>query len=122
MLDRREYANTLMLLGSWDSVKRELQKRWLPSAESTSCSAARVKVRLHSLSSAALVDTDILEAIVGTIEELASSDRTQTVVRDQFETNFFGPMNIIKAALPQLRKQRIGHIMVLGGISENSQS
>lgn len=57
------------------------------------------------------------QAIVGTVEELATSDRTQTLIRDQFETNFFGPMNIIKATLPNMREQKIGHMIVLGGIT-----
>lgn len=56
-------------------------------------------------------------AIIGSVEELAVSQRTQTLVRDQFETNYFGPVNIIKATLPHMRKQKAGHIMVLGGIS-----
>jgi NAD(P)-dependent dehydrogenase (short-subunit alcohol dehydrogenase family) len=57
------------------------------------------------------------QAIVGTVEELAASDRTQTLVRDQFETNFFGPMNVIKATLPIMREQKIGHMILLGGIT-----
>lgn len=57
------------------------------------------------------------EALVGTVEELAASPRTQSLVREQFETNFFGPVNCIKAALPTMRKQNSGHIMVLTGIS-----
>lgn len=56
-------------------------------------------------------------AIIGTVEELAASEQTQALVRDQFETNYFGPVNLIKAVLPQMRKQKSGHIMVLGGIS-----
>lgn len=58
------------------------------------------------------------EALIGTVEELAASTRTQTLVRDQFETNFFGPVNIIKAALPAMRKKTSGHIMILTGIGE----
>jgi NADP-dependent 3-hydroxy acid dehydrogenase YdfG len=33
------------------------------------------------------------------------------LVRDQFEKNFFGPMNIIKAAIPQMRSQMNGHVI-----------
>ena len=54
---------------------------------------------------------------MGTVEELAASDRTQALVRDQFETNFFGPVNVIKAVLPKMREQKIGHMIVLGGIT-----
>ena len=57
------------------------------------------------------------QAVIGSIEELAPSTRTQTLVRDQFETNFFGPMNIIRAALPEMRSKTNGHIIVLGGIT-----
>ncbi|KAI1971209.1 hypothetical protein LOZ53_000497 [Ophidiomyces ophidiicola] len=57
------------------------------------------------------------QAIIGTVEELAMSERTHALVKDQFETNYFGPVNLIKAALPLMRKQQSGHMMVLGGIS-----
>ncbi|EXJ83701.1 hypothetical protein A1O1_07325 [Capronia coronata CBS 617.96] len=56
------------------------------------------------------------EAVVGTVEELAANQRTLTLVRDQFEKNFFGPMNIIKAAIPEMRSKMNGHIIVLTGI------
>lgn len=58
-----------------------------------------------------------IAALVGTVEELAASPRTQSLVREQFETNFFGPVNCIKAALPTMRKKNSGHVMVLTGIS-----
>ena len=57
------------------------------------------------------------EAVVGTIEELGANYRTLTLVRDQFERNFFGPMNIIRAVVPQMRSQINGHIIVLTGIT-----
>jgi short chain dehydrogenase len=57
------------------------------------------------------------QAIIGTVEEMGASNRTQALVRDQFETTFFGPMNIIKATLPHMREQKIGHMVVLGGIT-----
>jgi len=59
------------------------------------------------------------EALFGTIEELGQSSRTQSLVTDQFATNFFGPVNIIKAHLPILRAQRSGHIVLLTGISKD---
>ncbi|KIV99035.1 uncharacterized protein PV09_09262 [Verruconis gallopava] len=57
------------------------------------------------------------EALIGTIEELDQSYRAQCLVRDQFETNFFAPVNIIRALLPSMREKRNGHIVVLTGIS-----
>ncbi len=56
-------------------------------------------------------------ALIGTIEELAQSPRAQTLVRDQFTTNFFGPINIIKAVLPSFRECKNGHIILVTGIS-----
>ncbi|WP_339750719.1 SDR family NAD(P)-dependent oxidoreductase [Algoriphagus aquimarinus] len=50
-------------------------------------------------------------SLVGTIEE---SDPEE--VRELYETNIFGPLAVIKAALPILRKQGYGHIL---GTSSN---
>ena len=58
-------------------------------------------------------------AVIGTVEELAACPRTLTLIREQFETNFFSPVNIIKAALPAMREKRAGHIIVLTGISRS---
>ncbi|RAG86478.1 short-chain dehydrogenase/reductase [Streptacidiphilus pinicola] len=38
---------------------------------------------------------------------------TPEQMRQQFETNLFGPMNVTRAILPILRKQRDGHIITL---------
>ena len=54
--------------------------------------------------------------MVGTVEELGTSPATNNLVRDQFETIFFSQVNFIKAALPQLRAQHTGHIMILTSI------
>ncbi|KAJ2905855.1 hypothetical protein MKZ38_004103 [Zalerion maritima] len=56
------------------------------------------------------------EAVVGTVEELSTSPKTKNLVRDQFETIFFSQVNFIKAALPVLRHQHTGHIMILSSI------
>ncbi|KAL5606616.1 hypothetical protein BROUX41_003014 [Berkeleyomyces rouxiae] len=56
------------------------------------------------------------EAIVGTVEELSTTPVTRNLVRDQFESIFFSQVNFIKAALPHLRAQHNGHIMVLTSI------
>ncbi|PWY72337.1 short chain dehydrogenase/reductase family protein [Aspergillus heteromorphus CBS 117.55] len=57
------------------------------------------------------------QALIGTVEELAASQQTLNLVRDQFEINYFGPLNIIKATLPHMRRQKTGHIMILSGIT-----
>ncbi|MFJ1910345.1 SDR family NAD(P)-dependent oxidoreductase [Streptomyces sp. NPDC088147] len=44
----------------------------------------------------------------GYLEEI-----TPARMRWQIETNLFGPMNVTRAALPTLRKQRVGHIITL---------
>ncbi|KAK7750597.1 hypothetical protein SLS62_007444 [Diatrype stigma] len=56
------------------------------------------------------------EAVVGTVEELSTTPATRDLVRDQFETIFFSQVNYIKAALPVLREQHTGHILVLTSI------
>ncbi|QUQ68364.1 oxidoreductase [Kutzneria sp. CA-103260] len=45
------------------------------------------------------------------IEFMAEKD-----FRDQFEANFFGVVNVTKAALPLLRKQRSGHILQFSSV------
>ncbi|RMZ90552.1 hypothetical protein DV736_g2229, partial [Chaetothyriales sp. CBS 134916] len=57
------------------------------------------------------------EAVVGTVEELAADRRTRALVREQFEHNFFGPMNMIKGVIPEMRSKANGHIIVLTGIT-----
>ncbi|OOF91191.1 hypothetical protein ASPCADRAFT_134595 [Aspergillus carbonarius ITEM 5010] len=57
------------------------------------------------------------QALIGTVEELSASQQTLNLVRDQFESNYFGPLNIIKATLPHMRRQKSGHIMILSGIT-----
>ncbi|KAJ5669330.1 hypothetical protein N7462_010400 [Penicillium macrosclerotiorum] len=57
------------------------------------------------------------QALIGTVEELSASQQTLNLVRDQFEVNYFGPLNIIKAALPHMRRESNGHIMILSGIT-----
>lgn len=47
-------------------------------------------------------------AQIGAVEEL-----TEDELRDQLETNLFGAVRVIQAALPQLRAQGTGHIIQL---------
>ncbi|KAF2159637.1 hypothetical protein M409DRAFT_70940 [Zasmidium cellare ATCC 36951] len=57
------------------------------------------------------------EVVVGTVEELSQSPRTLSLVKDQFDTNFFGPVNAIKATLPIFRSKKNGHILLLTAIT-----
>ena len=93
------------------------------SGELIFCSAVLVKVR--TLSTVQRLHFVHMEAkwhaaVIGTVEEVGASHRAQMLVRDQFETNYFGPVNIIKATLPQMRSQKIGHMMILRDISEHA--
>jgi short-subunit dehydrogenase len=64
------------------------------------------------------VRTDEALAIIGTVEELAQSNRTISLVDEIFEINFFANVNIIKAILPVMRTRKNGHIIVITGISK----
>lgn len=52
-------------------------------------------------------------AVVATVEELSTTPVTQNLVREQFESIFFAQVNFIRAALPALRAQHTGHIVIL---------
>lgn len=49
--------------------------------------------------------------LLGAVEEL-----TEQQLRDQFETNVFGPLRVVQAALPHLRAQGGGHIIQISSI------
>jgi len=49
--------------------------------------------------------------LFGALEELSDE-----LLRRQFETNVFGALNVIRAALPQLRRQRSGHIVQISSL------
>ena len=50
--------------------------------------------------------------ITGPIEETSTDE-----MRNNFETNFFGPIEVIKAVLPQMRKQKSGLIINITSIA-----
>jgi NAD(P)-dependent dehydrogenase (short-subunit alcohol dehydrogenase family) len=50
--------------------------------------------------------------LLGAVEEVSDDE-----LRRQFETNLFGALNVTRAALPQLRAQRSGHIVQLSSLS-----
>jgi len=51
-------------------------------------------------------------AQIGAIEEL-----TEQQLRDQFDTNFFGAVWVIQAALPYLRDQGAGHVIQMSSVA-----
>ncbi|MDD7888075.1 SDR family oxidoreductase [Flavivirga sp. 57AJ16] len=50
--------------------------------------------------------------ITGPIEEIPEAE-----IKNNFETNFFGPINVIKAVLPQMRAQQSGLIINITSIA-----
>ncbi|WP_298220439.1 SDR family oxidoreductase [Flavobacterium sp.] len=50
--------------------------------------------------------------ITGPLEEIPTSE-----IKANFETNFFGPIEVMKAVLPQMRKQRSGLIINITSIA-----
>jgi len=50
--------------------------------------------------------------ITGPIEETPNAE-----IKNNFDTNFFGPINVIKAVLPQMRKQHAGLIINITSIA-----
>ena len=50
--------------------------------------------------------------ITGPLEEIPEQE-----IKNNFETNFFGPINVIKAVLPQMRKQQSGLIINVTSIA-----
>jgi NAD(P)-dependent dehydrogenase (short-subunit alcohol dehydrogenase family) len=49
--------------------------------------------------------------LLGAVEEL-----TEQQLRDQLETNLFGPVWVVQATLPQLREQGSGHIIQISSV------
>lgn len=49
--------------------------------------------------------------LIGGVEEV-----TDTEIRRQFDTNFFGALDVTRAVLPHFRKQRSGHIVNISSI------
>jgi len=50
-------------------------------------------------------------ALVGSVEGTSDSQ-----ARDLFDTGFFGALNVLRAALPVLRRQRSGHVLQMSSI------
>ena len=55
-------------------------------------------------------------ANINSIEDMAAQD-----FREQIETNFFGVVNVTRAALPVFRTQRDGHIIQISSLGGGSR-
>ena len=50
-------------------------------------------------------------SLIGNFEELTTPD-----IERLFATNFYGVLNVMRAALPVMRKQRLGHIINISSV------
>ncbi|EXJ72466.1 uncharacterized protein A1O5_04970 [Cladophialophora psammophila CBS 110553] len=112
----QEFKRFLSQVGRTPGMKERLKVVALDIRAVGQCQAA-VAEAVHTFGKIDILFCCTSEAVVGTVEELSANSRTLTLVRDQFEKNFFGPMNIIKAVIPQMRSQMNGHIIALTGIT-----
>jgi len=79
----------------------------------TDAAAAR---RAVSLAMSAYDGLDVVVNNAGYANVNSIEDMDPDDFRKQFETNFFGVVNVTRAALPVLRKQRAGHIIQVSSI------
>jgi NAD(P)-dependent dehydrogenase (short-subunit alcohol dehydrogenase family) len=56
---------------------------------------------------------DVLINNAGNFFALYFEEISPAQMRQQFETNLFGPMNVTRAILPTMRRQRAGHIITI---------
>jgi len=117
-------------------VQKLLQKGFAVAATSRSAKALEKAVGQHQnflpLALNLLDEADVQKAINATIERFgrldvvvnnagyglvgAIEELTDAEVRQNFEVNVFGSLNIIRHALPQLRRQKSGHILNISSI------
>ncbi|KAK9455591.1 hypothetical protein V1511DRAFT_498203 [Dipodascopsis uninucleata] len=92
------YQNNLLIL--------DLDTRNKPLCQSSLVILMRKWNRIDVLISCSL------KTVIGAIEEV-----TEWQFREQLETVFYGPCNIISTVLPYMREQMTGHIICVTGIS-----
>ncbi|KAJ9622336.1 hypothetical protein H2203_006554 [Taxawa tesnikishii (nom. ined.)] len=103
-------------VGNTDAWRARLRVVALDVRITGQCQSA-IAEAVHSFGRVDILFCCTSECVVGTVEELAQNPRTLTLVRDQFETNFFGAVNVIKAVLPTFRAKKNGHIIVLSAVT-----
>jgi len=74
------------------------------------CTSAIATTHHHFANLDILIHTSTLRTSIGALEELSAP-----MITTQFESLYFGRLNTIKPALPIMRRQRSGHILVLTG-------
>lgn len=109
----RELVDEAKTAGSWQKQLRivKLDIRLLGSCQST------IAEVVNAFGSIDILVCCSSECVVGAVEELGATEQTRNLVREQFETNFFGPVNMIKSVLPTFRQQRSGHIVIVSAIT-----
>ena len=60
---------------------------------------------------------DVLINNAATFQAGYFEEISDAAMRAQVETNLFGPMNVTRAVLPHMRKQRSGHIMTVSSLA-----
>jgi len=107
-LERREKLEAAALAaGVLDRI--EFLELDVTNAEQIAVLAAGVAVRPSPLD--AIVNNAGF-ALAGFADDVSDAE-----LRGQFETNFFGAAAVTRAFLPQLRRQRAGHIVMVSSIS-----
>jgi len=60
---------------------------------------------------------DVLVNNAGTFQAGYFEEISDTAYRAQIDTNFFGPLNVTRAVLPIMRKQRSGHVITVSSVA-----
>jgi len=60
---------------------------------------------------------DVLANVAGYAQKGALEELTAGQIRAQFDTNLFGPLELTKAVLPQMRERRSGHIINFSSVA-----
>ena len=60
---------------------------------------------------------DALVNNAGTFQAGFFEEISDKAFRAQIETNFFGPLNVTRAVLPVMRKQRSGHVITFSSVA-----